>query len=78
MYGDWKRTLRWQKLKLFCTDLTNLDLNCNDFFPMNGSTHTNSFLGAWAYIFLSMKSWFKYLLIQASKDSVSIDEKVQN
>ena len=29
---------------LFCTDLTNWDFNCSDFFPMNGSTHTNSFL----------------------------------
>ena len=56
MYGDWKTTWKWHKLKLFCTDLTNLDLNCNDFFPMNGSTHTNSFLGARAYIFLSMKT----------------------
>ena len=37
-------TLRWQKLKLLCTDLTNLDFKCSDFFPMNGSTHTNSFL----------------------------------
>ena len=36
MYGDWKTTWKWHKLKLFCTDLTNLDLNCNDFFPTNG------------------------------------------
>ena len=48
------------------TDWTNLDLNCNDFFPMNGSTHSNSFLGARACIFFSMKTWFKYLLIQTS------------
>ena len=39
----WKTTFRWQKLKLFFTDLTNLDLNFNDFFPINGSTHTNPF-----------------------------------
>ena len=51
LYGDWKTTLRWQKLKLFCIDLTNLDLNCNDFFPINGSTHTNSFLGTRLYTF---------------------------
>ena len=54
--GDWKKTLRWQKLKLFCTDLTNLDLDCNDFFPMNCNTHANSILCARAYIFLSMKT----------------------
>ena len=37
---------------LFCTDLTNLDLNCNDFIPMNGSTH-NSFLGCKSiYLFI--------------------------
>ena len=56
LYGDWNATLRLQKLKLFCTDLTNLDLDCNDFFPTNGRTHANSFLGARAYIFLSMKT----------------------
>ena len=61
-----KTTLRWQKLKLFCTDLTKLDLNCNDFFLMNGSTHTNSFVGARAYTSLSMKILFKNLLIQTS------------
>ena len=56
LYDDWKATRRWQKLKLFSTDLTNLDLNCNDFSLIKGSTHTNSFLGARAYTFLSMKT----------------------
>ena len=49
-------TSRWQKLKLFCTDLTNLYLKCNDFFPMNGTMHTNSFLGARAYIFFTYEN----------------------
>ena len=46
LYGDWKTTLRWQKLKLFRIDLTNLDLNCNNKCSthINGSTHANSFL----------------------------------
>ena len=49
----WKTTFRWQKLKLFFTDLTNLDLNFNDFFPINGSTHTNSFFRCkWMYLFI--------------------------
>ena len=30
--GDQKTTLKWQKLKLFSTDLIDLNLNCNDFF----------------------------------------------
>ena len=38
LYGDWRTTLRWQKLKLFCTNLADLYLNCNDFFLINGST----------------------------------------
>ena len=66
LHEDWKKTLRWQKLKFFCTNLTNLDLHCNGFFPMNGSTHTKSFLGAKAYTFFSMKILFKNLLIQTS------------
>ena len=60
LYGDWKITSRWQKLKLLCADLTNLDLNCNDFFLINGGTHSNSFLGARVYAFLSMKIYSKF------------------
>ena len=71
MHGDWKATLRWQKLKLFCTDLTNLDLNCNDFFPMNGSMHTNSFLGTRAYIFLSMKTYRHFFTRAAEHMGIS-------
>ena len=66
LHGDWKTTLRRQKVKLLCTDLANLDLTCNDFFPINGSTHTNSFLGARAYSCLSMGILFKTLLLQTS------------
>ena len=65
-YGDLKTTLRWKKLKLFCTDLINLDLNGNDFFPMNCNTHTHSILCARAYIFLLMKTLFKNILTQKS------------
>ena len=53
LYGDWKTILRWQKLKLFCTDLTNLDLNSNEFFPTNVSTHS--------IFFLSCKSIYHFI-----------------
>ena len=66
MYGNWKTTLRWQKVKLFCIELTILDLNSNDFLPINVSRHTNSSLGARANTFLSIKKIFKNLLIQTS------------
>ena len=55
-----------QKPKLFRTDLTNLDLNRSDVFPIKCSTHINFFLGARVYTFLYMKILFKNLLIQTS------------
>ena len=56
-----KTTLRWQKIKVLFSDLTNLDLNCNEFFLINSSAHANSFLLAKAHTFLSMKMLFKSL-----------------
>ena len=55
-----------RNLVLFCIDLTNLDLNCNNFFPING-TQTNLFLGATACTFLSMNIFKKSFDTNANK-----------
>ena len=55
-----------RNLLLFCINLANLNLNCNNFIPING-TQTNIFLGATACTFLSMNIFKKSFDTNANK-----------